>query len=230
MPVKTHFVILVGRLCEAKPRLFASLFVSLLLHFLILNTVGHGLRFYSRSDNFGEAKGMAIQAVLKAPSTTPAPASTLSIEPNQWTSSHTQNTEIRPSPIIAQQVVENKTKRDSVSTRSGENSDVQPSESSAGIQIPIFDQAFAPNYPVHALIKGIRGTVTASFRVGEDGTPIDVEIISGAPSADFDAAVIQALANTRIKPGSVRSHSAMIVVVVFDPFGTDIQGSITQKP
>lgn len=97
-------------------------------------------------------------------------------------------------------------------------------------QAPGFEQAFVPRYPFLALSKGIRGKVTARFRVGKEGSIEDVTIISSPVSGGFDAAVVQALANTRITPGSARPNSLMMVTVIFDPAGVSLQDPFAQTP
>lgn len=230
MLASTHFIILFHRFCKPKLRLSTSLAVSILFHWLVFLSWGNGFDGNRHSVNLSEAKQQVLRATLGSSGAEQATAIAASQEADQEASFAVNESNTKAEPSIASQPTDRKEKVATRSTATEAASERPESKEISGPQFPVFEQAFAPIYPVRALMKAIRGSVTASFRVGKDGTPIDVEIIGGTGSAEFDNAVIQALGNTRIKPGSVRAHSLMIVTVIFDSSGTSVEGSFSQNP
>ena len=218
-----------GLLCSKAPNpsqktrlaLYFSVIVSITLHYLILSFVGRGpalKKFDLEGSN--TRNGVTIQLVFENHDSKKAAIETANPEHN-WRS------RILDHDIDDHELAVASTKKSQKTPISG--ADSLASAGNVGAQIPVFEQEFTPRYPIQSLIKGIRGTVTASFRVGENGVPEDIEIISSTSTGDFDLAVIQALANTRIKLGSSRPKSAFSVTVIFDASGTNLQGKFSLK-
>ncbi len=195
-----------------------ALGASVLLHGMILAHSSGNL-----ASSFGQPSALTIQAKLAS----------------RTTIDHTQDHEPDQEAAVPLQDATQETEPPFVTNTSSPSRPRQgltpdnanlPEEKSGSIQnadsfAPELEQAFMPRYPFMALSKGIRGTVSARFRVGKDGSIEDVVIISSPVTGGFDAAVIQALANTRIDTRSVHPNSMMMVTVIFDPAGINHQSS-----
>lgn len=84
---------------------------------------------------------------------------------------------------------------------------------------PIPIVGIEPVYPLLLLSNNVRGTVTASFRVGEGGKFENVEILESIPAGKFDRSVIEAITSARIVEGSLPLKKELMITVVFDPTG-----------
>lgn len=98
------------------------------------------------------------------------------------------------------------------------------------IGAPIFDIEIEPNYPIELLARGMRGAVTALFKVGSEGKLEVIEILDSRPSGAFDGAVIAAITSAKLRAGSTKKGSQLMITVVFDASGTKPQGQIIQFP
>lgn len=59
-----------------------------------------------------------------------------------------------------------------------------------------------PRYPRSARWQGIEGSITLSYRIDSRGRPVDIAVVSAAPSGVFDKATIAAFNKWRFEPGS----------------------------
>lgn len=95
--------------------------------------------------------------------------------------------------------------------------------------IPAFD--FQPDYPLHLLSSGIRGSVSVAFNLRRTGAIENIEILESTPPGVFDKAVIDAIVAAR--KAAPNSQSALgkryVIVVDFDPNGTLSQSRIPHE-
>ena len=204
-------------------RLFVSLALSVLVHGLVLGISGHGLGAAFSSVASGMAP-QALHAVLAGkpaelggegnsprPNTT-EPASILPQKPKVGTAENASAANRPTQPVSA-------------STRAGTAS---RDAGAIGLLPADFAQPFEPRYPLQAAVADVGGSVTARFRISRNGEPEDIEILDSSPGG-FGAAVVEALARTRIRSQSVRPDHWVIVSVIFDLAGTRIQSDFQQR-
>ena len=230
MQFKPKLFFFCGSSTRTLPHLGASLVASILLHGLILSTLGVGWHRHGARLDPDNALPLTIRVELVDTVAFSAPLPPVA----PVVASETLPPIIEDSPIIEEikpvipEVPPAPVRSVSVPAISSPGDD--PAAASSEVdQAPVFEQPFKPKPPLLAYTKGLRGSVTASFRIGKEGTPEDIQIISSSAGGAFDSAIIEALKNTRIKPDSVRAQSLMQVTVVFDPFGTNLQGSFLQQ-
>lgn len=61
-------------------------------------------------------------------------------------------------------------------------------------------QVTAPEYPRHARMRGLQGSVAAEFTIGRDGRIRDIQVTDSSPAGVFDRAVLEALEEWRFRP------------------------------
>lgn len=204
-------------------RLSVCFALSLLVHWLILSIPGYGLG----ATVSAAASGTARQALHVALAGT-QPESRSADNSVRWSA-----TELASIPAQSAEVrVPGSTSLANKSVQPVSTSSLpEPASQNTGpgaLLPPVLEQPFEPKYPLQAAFGDLRGSVTARFRIGKNGEPEDIEILDSSPGG-FDAAVVEALAKTRIKRQSVRPDHWVIVSVVFDLAGTSIQSDFQQK-
>lgn len=96
---------------------------------------------------------------------------------------------------------------------------------------PKFDVEIDPQYPFQLLVKGIRGTVTATFKVGSGGRIEEFEILDSYPPGLFENSVYQAAIAAKVHENSNSQGSRFVIKIIFDPTGTGARSEIGQiKP
>lgn len=95
--------------------------------------------------------------------------------------------------------------------------------------LPAFD--FQPDYPLHLLSSGIRGSVSVAFNLRRSGAIENIEILASTPPGVFDKAVIDAIvAAEKAAPNRQSALGRRYVIVVdFDPNGTLSQSRTTHE-
>jgi len=206
-------------------RLVVAFLVSIFIHAIALLTTGQGLHSGSHITVSHGMQNGAIHALL-----TDLPL------PPQSQTDHNPPTNHPADEVLHDQAVRpeapasnNENKSPPAPSKSSTSTDAEPSAGSFGMDAPVLELPFAPRYPIQLMVKGVRGSVTASFKVGRSGVPEDVEIIDSSPPGAFDSAVIDALQQARFSIDAVRPNSAWITTIIFDPSGTRSQGKNTQS-
>lgn len=85
---------------------------------------------------------------------------------------------------------------------------------------PIAGQTPAPRYPMQALRRGERGTVTVRAEIGADGVPASVSVARGSGSHSLDRAAVDAVRRWRFRPamrGGQPTTAVVEIPVEFKP-------------
>lgn len=85
---------------------------------------------------------------------------------------------------------------------------------------PIAGQTPAPRYPMQALRRGERGTVTVRAQIGPDGVPTSVSVAQGSGSRLLDRAAVDAVRRWRFHPAQANGQptvGSVMVPISFDP-------------
>jgi TonB family protein len=92
--------------------------------------------------------------------------------------------------------------------------------------LPIMLVGIEPRYPLPLLVKNVRGSVSATFRIGSEGRFEDIQIIESSPEGVFDKVVIDAISAAIAAEGSVRKGNKFKITFVFDPSGIGVPAAV----
>lgn len=95
-----------------------------------------------------------------------------------------------------------------------------PAPSAASQPQPIAGQTPPPRYPMQALRRGERGTVTVHAAIGPDGIPTSVSVARGSGSRLLDRAAVDAVRRWRFRPAMANGQptvGSVNVPISFNP-------------
>lgn len=95
---------------------------------------------------------------------------------------------------------------------------------------PVLTVGIEPGYPLPLFLKGVAGSVTATFRVGKGGIFESIQVIESSPAGVFDKAVIEAIGVARILESSAPLGRELMITITFDPAGTGAQPQLVKRP